>query len=300
MIVSNNKLVIRAVYASIFTAISILIVKVSAWYLTDSSAVLATLLDSFLDIAASCINFVAAKYALQPPDNEHRFGHGKAEDLAVFAQSSFFAMSGVVIIIVAIKKLIFPVHTEQTELGITIMVFSIIVTVFLLLYQTYVYKRTSSPIIKADRFHYSVDLITNFVVILSLYLSRKFHSAIIDPIFAIFIAAYILYGAFELFSRAFCNLLDQEFNEDDRKKVHDLILSHKRIRGYHDLRTRYAGRKPFIQFHLELDGKMSLRESHLIADQIEENILKAFKEADILIHQDPRDEDHARKPKKIF
>ena len=283
----HNFLVIRAVYASILTAILILVSKVIAWYVTDSPAVLATLLDSFLDIAASFINFAAAKYALQPPDNEHRFGHGKAEDLAIFAQSTFFAMSGIVIIIVSIKKLIIPVHVQESEFGMIVMLFSIVTTSCLISYQTYVYKKTQSGIVKADRLHYSTDLVANFAVIISLYLSKLWDSKIVDPIFALFIAGYILYGSFELFSRAFRNLLDHEFSEYERRKLHLIISSNKKVKGYHNLKTRYAGRKAFIQFHLELDGEMSLRDSHSISDEIEEKIMLKFTDAEVLIHQDP-------------
>lgn len=285
----NGSLVIRAVYASIGVAIMILIAKVLAWYITDSPSVLATMTDSFLDIAASFINFIAAKYALQPPDNEHRFGHGKAEDLAVFTQSTFFGLSGFFILVVSAKRLIHPVGIVENEFGIAVMIFSIISTTILILYQTHVYRKTSSNIIRADRLHYTIDLLTNFSVIVSLYLSQRFNSKIIDPIFAIMIALYLIYGAWQLLSRAFHNLLDHEFNQKDKDKLHKLILSNPKVKGYHDLKTRYAGRQAFIQFHMELDGKMSLNESHHISDDIEESIMKTFKGAEVLIHQDPEE-----------
>lgn len=295
---TGSSLIIRATFASIITACMILLAKIAAWYETDSPAVLGTMLDSFLDIAASCINFSAAKYALQPPDEEHPFGHGKAEDLAVFTQSSFFGMSGVFIIIVAIKKILHPVSLQGVDFGIAVMAFSIVVTTLLLIYQTYVYKSTGSTIVKADRFHYSIDLITNIVVIASLYLADFFDSKFIDPFFAILIAVYILYGAAQLFIRAFNNLLDHEFNDDDKKKLHEIILSHNAIKGYHAVKTRYAGRQHFIQFHLELDGKMSLNQAHKIADEIEEKILLKFKDAQVIIHQDPARLNDTRKISK--
>jgi len=283
----NDYLIIRAVYASVITAIIILLAKIVAWYVTDSPTILATLADSFLDIAASLINFVAAKYALQPPDNEHRFGHGKAEDLAVFTQSTFFGLSGIFIIVISIKRLIYPIHTLRSDFGIMVMIFAMFATSLLLIYQTYTYKKTSSSIVKADRLHYGVDLLTNLAVIASLYLSEKFNSKIIDPIFAMFIALYLLYGAWSLISKAFDNLLDREFTEEKKKILHDIILSDKNVKGYHALKTRYAGRKSFIQFHLELDGSMSLNESHEIADKIESQIIDKFKDIEVIIHQDP-------------
>lgn len=294
----NDHLIIRAVYASIITAALILLAKVVAWYVTDSPTILATLTDSFLDIAASLINFVAAKYALQPPDNEHRFGHGKAEDLAVFTQSTFFGLSGIFIIVISIKRIIYPIHTVKNDFGIMVMIFAIFATSMLLMYQTYTYRKTSSNIVKADRLHYGVDLLTNFAVIASLYLSEKFDSKIIDPIFAMLIALYLLYGAWSLLRKAFHNLLDHEFNEEKKKILHDIILSDKDVKGYHALKTRYAGRKSFIQFHLELDGNMSLNESHKIADEIESKIMDKFKDIEVIIHQDPERLNDTRKSSK--
>lgn len=283
----DNNLIIRAVYASIFTAILILIAKVVAWYVTDSPTILATLTDSFLDIAASFINFIAAKYALQPPDNEHRFGHGKAEDLAVFTQSTFFSLSGIFIIVIAAKRIIYPESTKENDFGIAVMVFSMVATTLLIMYQTYSYKKTSSKIVKADRLHYVVDLLTNAGVILSLYLSKVLDNKIIDPIFAICIALYLLYSAWDLLSSAFHNLLDHEFKPADKEKLDELIMSHKKVKGYHDLKTRYAGRQSFIQFHLELEGRMTLNESHRISEEIEMGIMNEFKRAEVIIHQDP-------------
>ncbi len=283
----SNFLIVRAVFASIIVALLIIIAKIIGWYITDSPTILASLTDSLLDIAASLINFIAAKYALQPPDNEHRFGHGKAEDLAVFAQSTFFSLSGIFIIVVSIKRIIHPKLIERGFVGIAIMLISILITVVLISYQSYVVHKTRSSIVKADRLHYSVDLLTNIAVIISLYLSTLFNSKIIDPIFALFIAIYIIYGAGRLLSTAFRNLMDQELQTSEKRKLDKIIMSHPKVKGYHDLKTRYAGRKPFIQFHLELDGKMSLYASHTIADTIEEKIKDRFQGAEVIIHQDP-------------
>lgn len=283
----NNFLILRAIYASISVSSLIIIAKIIGWYITDSTTILASLTDSLLDVTASLINFIAAKYALQPPDNEHRFGHNKAEDLAVFAQSSFFGLSGIFVIMVSIKRLIVPKVIEHDILGIYIMLFSIVVTIFLLVYQTYVLKKTSSNIVKADRLHYSFDLLTNFAVIISLYLSGIFNNKFIDPLFAIFIAVYILYGAAKLLINALNNLMDHEFEEEEKSKIHKIIMSSKQALGYHDLKTRKAGRKYFIQFHLEMDGNISLIQSHNIAEDIEKKLKDEFENLEIIIHQDP-------------
>ena len=244
----RNKLVIRATVASMATAAVIIIAKMIAWIATDSSSVLASLIDSLLDIISSFINFIAARYAMQPPDSEHRFGHGKAEDLAVLVQSSFFIISGIFVTTIAIKKIIVPQEIDNSQLGVWLVVFSLVISVLLMLYQTYVIKRTSSNIVRADRLHYFTDFFTNGAVIVSLFFSIFLKSKIIDPIFAIMIAIYMLYEASKLFKEAFRNLMDHEFTEADKKSLQQIIISHKDVKGFHDLKTRHSGSKPIIQF----------------------------------------------------
>ncbi len=290
----KNKLVIRATIASMVTAAVIIISKMIAWVTTDSASVLASLIDSLLDIISSFINFLAARYAMQPPDHEHRFGHGKAEDLAVLVQSSFFIISGMFVTGIAIKKIIIPQQIDNSEFGISLVMFSLIISMLLMLYQTYVIKRTSSTIVKADRLHYFTDFFTNGAVIVSLLFSILYESKIIDPIFAIIIAIYMLYEASKLFKGAFHNLMDHEFTESDKESLKQIIMSHKDVKGFHDLKTRHSGSKPIIQFHLEIDGKVSLYQAHAITDDIEHLIKTKFKDAEIIIHQDPEDIDEER------
>lgn len=283
--------IVRATILSVMVAIIIVLAKFVGWYYTDSLTILASVTDSLLDIAASFVNFIAARYALQPPDNEHRFGHGKAEDLAVFTQSAFFSLSGIFILGVSVRRLIFPAPLEHGKFGIIVIIFSIIMTIFLIMYQTYAYKKTRSQIVKADRLHYSVDLFSNMAVIVSLSLSEYFNSEYIDPIFASLIAIYMLVSAIRLINNAFKNLMDHEMEEEHRSKIKKIIMSNKRVRGFHDLKTRYSGRKAVIQFHIELDGKMPLNEAHKIAERIESKICHSFKGADVIIHQDPAELD---------
>lgn len=283
----QSNLVISAVFVSVFTAIVILIAKIFAWYLTGSAAVLASFVDSLLDIVASLINYIAARYASRPPDDKHRFGYKRAEDLAVFIQASLFGISGVVILAQSVKHMVFPRVIEHENVAIWVMIFSIVLTSMLLIYQKYVFNKTKSNIVKCDSLHYTVDLFTNALVILVLFLSDRFNSVIIDPIFAACIGLYMLYGAMKLLRGTFNNLMDHEFDRKEKQKLNDIILSHKDVLGYHDLKTRHAGSKSFIQLHLELDGKISLNKAHHIADKVQEMIREEFHRAEVLIHQDP-------------
>ncbi len=287
----SNFLIKRATYMSVVVSLIIVLIKLLAWYYTDSPTIFASFTDSMLDIASSLLNFVAARYSMQPPDNEHRFGHGKVEDLAVFSQSVFFVLSGVFVLGVSIKRILVPMPLEHGFFGIMVMIFSIIVTVFLISYQSYVVKKTNSRIVAADRLHYSMDLLTNLAVIISLLLSLYFDNAYIDPVFALFISFYIIFNAVKLITSAFKNLTDHEMEDKKKERVKEIILSNPKVKGFHDLKTRYSGRKPVIQFHLELDGNMSLHDAHNISEDLEQKILKVFRGADIIIHQDPHNID---------
>ncbi len=283
----NNNLIRAASYFSVLNALIILSIKLYGWIITDSVSLLASLIDSFLDISASIVNMIAIRYALQPPDDNHRFGHDKIQDLAVFAQSMFFGSSSIFILFTAIKKVTEDTHLENYETGIYIMLVSIVLTTALIGFQSYVIARTKSNIIEADKMHYLVDLFTNCAVIISIYLSSKFGFIYADPIFAVLIAGYIVYGSYSLSMKAIRNLVDEEFSDEERAKIIMIISSNPMIQGIHELKTRYAGNKPFIQCHLELDGDINLYEAHLITDSIMEELNIAFPGSEIIIHQDP-------------
>lgn len=288
--------VIRATVASVVSAVAIIIVKTIAWLLTGSSSILASLSDSMLDVASSFINFIAARYSMQPPDSEHRFGKGKAEDLAVLIQSSFCAISSVVIVGIAIKKIIKPEPIDNSIAGVGLIVFSLLITLCLILYQTHVIKKTSSKIVKVDRLHYIVDFFTNGAVIVSLLISHLWNNDIVDPIIAIAIAVFMLVGSVKLLIEAFQNLMDHELSRKDKEKLVAAILSHPEVKGVHDIKTRYSGSKPIIQFHLEIDGAMTLYHAHDIAYEVEDLIRKEFKNVEIITHQDP----YGVEEKRIF
>lgn len=286
---SNSASLIKfATLSSIISVSLIIIVKLIGWWFTNSLTIVASLADSFLDIATSLVNFFAARYALQPPDKEHRFGHGKAEDIAVFFQSAFFVASGVFLIVVSIKRAIFPVVTENNLFGIYIMAFSIIITICLIAIQQYVIKKTNSLIVKADHLHYFTDLLSNMAVIIALYIGYKWQNNFVDPAFTALIAIYILYNAGHLMKHSFKNLMDHEFDDDEKEKILQMIKNNPEVMGIHNLKTRYAGNNPFIQFHLEMSGEMKLIEAHRITEDIENKIMELFPNADVIIHQDPR------------
>jgi len=275
-----------ATYASASVAFVLIIAKLIAWMMSDSITILATLIDSCLDAAASLITLYAVHHALQPADKEHRFGHGKAEALAGLGQSMFIAGSSVFLLLEAINRLLHPKDLEVLNIGIVVMLISIALTAGLIAFQQHVVRQTGSTAIAADSIHYKTDLLVNVGVIIALLLAM-YGWAGFDPIFAIAIAFYILHSAWEIASEAIDQLMDKELSDEERADIKQLALSHTEVKGLHDLRTRKAGLTTFIQFHLELDGHLTLMQAHDIADEVEAIIKEKWTGAEVIIHEDP-------------
>ena len=292
----NARLMRLATYASATVAIILIVAKLAAWMMTDSITILATLIDSCLDAAASLITLFAVHHALQPADKEHRFGHGKAEALAGLGQSMFIAGSSVFLLLESINRLLYPKDLEVVDAGIIVMIFSIILTMALIAFQQHVVRQTGSTAIAADSVHYKTDLLVNIAVIIALLLAMNGWTGV-DPIFAIGIAFYILHSAWEIARDAIDQLMDKELSNEERADIKQLALSHPKVKGIHDLRTRKAGLTNFIQFHLELDGKLSLEQAHTIADEVEAIIKEKWTDAEVIIHEDPHG---LNEPKPIF
>jgi ferrous-iron efflux pump FieF len=283
----NGRLMRSATYASVAVALTLIVVKLAAWFMTGSVSLLSTLIDSLLDAAASLVNLFAVRHALAPADREHRFGHGKAEPLAALGQSTFIAGSAIFLLIEAGNRLVTPKPIEKSEIGIFVMIFAIVVTFALTRYQKYVVRKTGSVAIQADSLHYVGDLMVNAAVIVALVLVAQFGWTIADPLFAIAIAGYILKTAWEIARGAYDMLMDRELPEDERARIKEIALSHPDVISLHDLRTRLSGPQTFIQMHIEMDGAMSLYRSHAVADEVEASLLQAYPEAEVIIHQDP-------------
>jgi len=273
--------------ASVTVAAVLIATKMGAWIATGSVSLLSTLIDSLLDLAASVVNFIAVRQAMQPPDREHRFGHGKAEPLAGLAQAAFVAGSAAFLLFEAVQRLANPVPVKNSNFGIAVMVFSIALTFGLVLFQRFVVKRTGSVAISADSLHYSADLLVNVSVIIALLLSVHLGWSAADPIFAIVIALFIVHGAWGVFKSSLNLLMDTELPESDRARIRAIALSHPGVISVHDIRTRFSGTKTFIQFHLEMDGNLTLIDAHIIAETVMGEVERVFPNAEVLIHEDP-------------
>lgn len=282
----SGRLLRLATNLSVSVALVLIIAKGWAWWMTDSVAILASLVDSLMDAGASLLNLFAVRYALAPADASHRWGHGKAEAIAGLGQGVFIIGSGLFLVSEAVNRLLYPAPVAAFSVGIGVMVLTITLTAALVAVQSYVIRRTRSAAIRADSLHYRADLLTNAAVLAALVLSHFGWSGV-DPLFALAVATYTLKAAWDIIRDAVSELLDQELPEARRQEILDIASAHPRVRGVHDLRTRSAGRVDFIELHLELDDHMPLMVAHEVSDAVEEAIIEAIPEADVMIHLDP-------------
>jgi ferrous-iron efflux pump FieF len=277
----------RAAWAAVAVAGFLILLKAAAYVVTDSIAMLASLADSGLDLIGSTINLVAIGHALTPADREHRFGHGKAEPLAGLAQGAFIAGSALFLVIEAVQRLITPEPIAHSAVGLVVMAISIVVLTALVVMQRMTVARTGSPAIGADSIHYFGDLATNLGVVAGIVLSTGFGILMADPVMGLVIAAILSYSALHVFRQSYDQLMDRELPEDDRARIKKIVMEHEDVRSLHDLRTRAAGISTFIQMHIELDPALSLTRAHEVSDQVEADLLSAFPNAEVIIHQDP-------------
>lgn len=287
----------RATFAAVAVAGVLIATKLGAWLTTGSISLLASLVDSVMDILASMINLVAVRHALQPADPEHRFGHGKLEPLASLGQAAFITGSGLFLIVESVGRLIHPRIVERGAVGIGVMVFAIVATFALVLYQRHVVRLTGSTAIKADSLHYASDVLVNGGVIVALILSTTLGWALADPIVAIAVAGLIIYSAVRIALEAFDHLMDRELPDEERERIKRIALEHPAVIDCHDLKTRRSGIDTFIQIHLEMNGALSLNEVHDISDEVEAELQAAFPTAEIIIHADP---EGVEEPRQTF
>jgi len=261
--------------------------KAWAWLASGSASMLGSLTDSLMDITATFMSFLVLSYALRPADDDHRFGHGKAEALAGLGQAAFIAGSGCLLAFHGIERLINPVELKHSLLGVWVSIFAIVCTLVIVFVQNKVVKHTESIAIKADSVHYKGDLILNAAVLLAILLAY-YGVLYADPLFAIGVAGYLLYNSWDIATQSADHLMDKELPDEEKQRIFEIAHAHADVHGVHDIRTRQGGKVKFIQLHLELDDNLALIRAHKVADEVERLLTDQFEsEVDILIHLDP-------------
>lgn len=282
----HARLLRLATNASLGVASILIVSKAVAWWLSGSVSLLAGLTDSMLDGVASFLNLLAVRYALRPADDNHRYGHGKAEALAGMAQALFIGVSAVLIGVQAVERLKNPTPLGDATVGIVVMLLSLGLTVALLMVQARVVRLTGSTAVRADSLHYRSDLLLNASILVALVLAR-FGWPQVDAYFGLGIALYILWSALQIARESSAILMDKELPGEVSEQMMTLVCAVPGVQGAHDLRTRVSGNRWFVQVDLELPGTLTLTEAHVLCDAAAAAIRREYPKAEVLVHADP-------------
>ncbi len=287
LLTSNATLKKMAAAASVLTALLLCLIKAAAVIYTGSLSVLSSMIDSLADVLSSIITFIAVRFSDRPLNERHRYGYGKIEAVSALVQAAFIIGSAGFILYDGVNRFIKPVEVRQTTIGLVVMAASLILTFALIAFQKFVVIKTNSKAIEADSAHYSVDVLSNLSVILSLFVVRYLHWQWFDIVTAVVIAIYLIINAVKLIYDALSEITDAEVDDNIKNNIINIVCAVEGVKGYHDFRSRVSGARMFIEIHLELDGNLSLYTAHAIADEAEEKIIAAYPQAQVIIHQDP-------------
>ena len=274
---------------SMLAAGFLIALKTVTGLITGSISVWASLLDSTMDIFASAINYFAVRAASRPADEDHSYGHGKAESLAGLFQSLVIAASGGVLIYESIRRIISPNPTQSEWVGILTMIVAVLVSIALVARLRRVARETESPALQADATHYVTDIYSNASALLALVIVGLTPYQIADPIVSFGIACYILWSAVAVGRDSIDVLMDRRLPLEVDEQVADVVNRYRDqgVLGFHDLRTRRSGSQKFIDLHLEVERDMRLQEAHDVTVRVLRAIEAEIPRARVQIHTDP-------------
>ncbi len=282
----------KATVVSTATASILIILKLTIGILSGSVAVLASAIDSVLDLIISAFNYFAINKSEQPADKTFNYGKGKIEALAAVIEGTIITMSGLFILYHAIKKGYIGEETTLLGPSIWVMTISLIITIALVMFLNHVAKKTNNMVIKSDALHYKTDVLSNGAILISLILIYSTGLQIIDAIMGIIISIYIIYSAYEIIKEGVYVLLDAALDDDIVNKIIDIIKNEEGINDYHYLKTRKSGNTNFVDVHLVFSEGISLLKAHTLGDRIEDKIASINKDEEWIInaHLDPYDD----------
>jgi len=278
----------RITQLSVATALVLSAIKLAAWLASGSVAMLASLADSGLDVLAALAAFFAVRYAAEPPDREHRFGHGKAEAFASLVQAGLVFASAALIGREAVARMLHPQPIDHQDWGMAVMAVSIVLTAALIWAQSRVLSKANSVAVSGDRMHYLADLASNLIAFAGIGISAALANPVADAVGGLAVAALLVWGAVNVFRGASLELMDHELDDESRRRIAALMTADPKVRDVHQLRTRASGPYIHVQMHAELDPTLTLVEAHAVMVAAERRVLEAFPSADIIIHPDPR------------
>jgi len=283
----TRRLTFAVTGVSVATALVLTVLKLAVWASGGSVALLASLADSGLDVVAALATFVAVRVAAAPPDEEHRFGHGKAEAFSSLLQAGLVFASAALVGQEAVHRLLHPAAPRHEAEALLVMLVSLLATVVLVTAQSWILNRARSVAVSGDRAHYLADLASNLAAILGIGLAALTRDPRFDAAAGLVVSLWLLWGAVKVFREAGDHLMDRELDAVERQAIVDSVMADPQILGVHDLRTHASGPGVRVQMHVELAADLSLMAAHFIVDAAEARVLAAFPTADVIIHPDP-------------
>ena len=282
----------KATVVSTSVAALLVVIKMTVGILSGSIAVLASAIDSFLDLTVSLFNYFALSNAEKNPDEQFHFGRSKIEPLAAVIEGTVISLSALFILYNALLKMVHPKDMGFMNESIAVMVVSFVITAFLVMFLNYVAKKTKNMVIRADALHYKTDLFSNGAVLFALGAIHYTGEQLIDPILGIAIAIYMIYSSIPIIKEGVLMLLDASLPNEDIDAIKQIIEQEPIIQNYHYLQTRESGSHIFVSVHTVFNVSISLYDAHLVADKVEVKIKEYFedKKTHILIHMDPYDD----------
>jgi len=281
-----------AVRLSILVVVSLIVLKVVVGLITGSLSVLAQAIDSFLDLFAVIITFLAISVAARPADESHPFGHGKAENVAAIIQAVLIFFAGGSIIFSAVRRIQTEAILEMTEAGMIVMAISIAASIFLSRYLLRTARREDSMALEANAHNIAADVYSATAVFIGLLVVRFTGVTIIDSILAGIVALYIFKVAFDILRKSFGGLVDVKLPEDEESAVRLAIIEHfgGEVVSFHRLRTRKAGNQRHIDLHLVMPKHISIEEAHDMCEHLEKDIESRWSYTEVIIHVEPCDD----------
>ena len=273
--------------ASVLTAVSLIVVKFFAYFITGSVAILSSLFDSVQDFMTSAVNYQAVRKSVEPADKEHRFGHGKAQAIGSLIQGVIIFAAAVFLLKESVVRFFNIQPIKDVALGTYVTLFAIVVTMVLVRFQTYVIKKTNSLSLKTDRAHYTGDILMNVGVIASMLSAYYFEIYIIDALFGVGVAIYLFVTVIGVANEAISMLMDSELAQEIRENIKQKALSYEEVYEVVDLKTRLSGSCMFIQFTARMNPSLTLKRAHDVADFIEDSIKREYADSQIIIHLEP-------------
>jgi len=280
-----------AIRLSALVVISLIILKTVIGILTGSLSIVAQAVDSFLDLFAVGVTFLAVHIAAKPADAEHPFGHGKAENIAAIIQAILIFIAGGTIIYSAVTRAGIDEPLELTEAGIAVMAVSIVASILLSRHLRKVARQEDSMALEANARGIAVDVYSAAAVLVGLVIVRITGLDIIDDILAGLVAILILKVGIDVLRKSFVGLIDVKLPEDEENLIKLAISEHfgDQIIEYHKLRTRKSGSQRYVDLHLVMPRHISLEEAHLMCDHLENDMKQRLLGIDITIHVEPCD-----------